>query len=245
MKVEIWSDVVCPWCYIGKRRFETALAEFAHRDGVEIIWRSFQLDPTAPPTTTGSLDEMLAAKYGVSRERARAMNANVTALAAEDGLDYHLDRARHGNTFDAHRLIHLAAAHGQQGAMKERLLQAYFSEGEAVSDRDTLVRLAAEVGIPAEEARTALAGDTYAKEVRADLRRAQMFGIRGVPFFAIDEKYGISGAQPTEVMLAALEQAWADEHPLIAVAGAADGAGVCEDDSCAVPAPATGQSAAL
>jgi predicted DsbA family dithiol-disulfide isomerase len=126
--------------------------------------------------------------------------------------------------------------------MKERLLQAYFTEGEAVADHDTLVRLAAEVGIPAEEARAALAGDAYTKEVHADLRRAQAFGIRGVPFFAIDEKYGISGAQPTEVMLAALEQAWADEHPLIAVSGASDAAGMCEDDSCAVPA--AGQRAA-
>ncbi len=234
MKVEIWSDVVCPWCYIGKRRFETALARFAHRDEVEIVWRSFELDPGAPRSTAGSLNDMLAKKMNTTTARAAAMNAHVSELAAADGLDYHLDIARPGNTFDAHRLIHLAAAHGKQAEAKERLMHAYFTEGAAIGERETLVALGAELGLPAEDVRAALEGDTYAADVRADENRARVFGISGVPFFAIDERYGISGAQPAELFSQALEQAWAEAHPLtmVGVAGA-EGAD-CADGCCAI-----------
>lgn len=233
MTVEIWSDVVCPWCYIGKRRFEAALEEFGQRDAVEVVWRSFELDPEAPRETQGSLNEMLARKKGISTERAAAMTAQVTMMAAEEGLEYHMDRAKSGNTFDAHRLIHLAAEHGLQGAAKERLLRAYFTEGKAIGDTETLVALGVELGLDADEVRTALEGDAYASAVRADERRARMLGISGVPFFVIDGKYGVSGAQAPETVLGAMEQAWAEAHPLqmVGVTGDAEG---CEDGACAV-----------
>jgi predicted DsbA family dithiol-disulfide isomerase len=234
MQVEIWSDVVCPWCYIGKRRFENALAQFAHRDQVEVIWRSYQLDPTAPRQSGMTTSEMLARKRGISLEQAAAMTAQVSALAAQEGLDYHLDTAHYSNTVDAHRLIHLAASQGKQDAAKERLLRAYFTEGAAIDDPDTLVGLLADVGIDADEARAVLANGTYADAVKADEQRARAFGIRGVPFFAIDETYGISGAQSADVILSALEQAWAESHPLIAVGAAQPDSGVCTDDSCTI-----------
>ena len=208
MKVEIWSDVVCPWCYIGKRRFEAALDGFEHRDEVEVAWRSFQLDPTAPPQSPGNLADRLAQKYGVSREQAEAMNARVVTQAAGEGLDYRLDIARPGNTLDAHRLLHLADQSGLRAATKERFLAAYFSEGRAIGDRDTLVDLAAEVGVDRDRATEVLAGDEFTDSVRQDEREAAELGISGVPFFAIDRRYGISGAQPPELLLQALNLAW-------------------------------------
>lgn len=234
LQVEIWSDVVCPWCYIGKRRFESALATFKHGDEVEVRWRSFQLDPHAPQNSDKTLVELLAEKYGMSLERAAATNARVSELAAQEGLEYHLEQAHPANTFNAHRLIHLAEKHGLQDAMKERLMKAYFTERQRVGETETLVRLACEVGLDAEEARTVLAGDAYAGEVRNDERQAQMLGITGVPFFVINEKYGISGAQPAEVFLKALEQVWTESHPLIKVSTGAEEAGNCEGDSCAI-----------
>jgi predicted DsbA family dithiol-disulfide isomerase len=235
MHVEIWSDVVCPWCYIGKRRFEAALDRFAHRDEVEVVWRSFELDPGAPTRHPGTLDDMLARKIGTTPAQAAAMNARVTALAAAEGLAYRLDRAQPGNTFDAHRLIHLAADHGLQGAMKERMLKAYFTDGLAVGDPDALVQIAAEAGIDEAEARAVLAGDEYADAVRADGRRAAAFGIRGVPFVVVDEQYGVSGAQAPDAFLEVLEQGWAASRPLT-MRGDAAGAGSCDGDTCAVPA---------
>lgn len=208
MLIEIWSDVVCPWCYIGKRRFEAALAQFAHRDAVAVVWRSFELDPQAPRVVEGSLNEMLAGKLGVSTAEAAEMNQRVTGLAAAEGLEYRLDRARPGNSFDAHRLIHLAAAHGRQADAKERLLRAYFTEGLPIGDHDTLAALGAELGLPGDEVRAMLAGDAYAADVRADERRAAGFGIGGVPFFVFGERYGISGAQPAALFLDGLRQAW-------------------------------------
>jgi predicted DsbA family dithiol-disulfide isomerase len=208
LTVEIWSDIVCPWCYIGKRRFEAALAQFAHGDEVEVRFRSFELDPGAPVMPEGSGAERLAAKYGIPVAEAEAMQARVTETAAADGLEYQLDRARGGNTFDAHRLLHLAAAQGVQADAKERLMRAYFSEGEPISDPETLVRLAAEAGVDADAAREVLAGDRYAAEVRDDEQLAAQLGIRGVPFFVLDRRYGVSGAQPPEALLQALEQAW-------------------------------------
>ena len=214
MKVEIWSDVVCPWCYIGKRRFETALTRFEQRDQIEVLWRSFQLDPTAPRTSDESLNQILSRKHGLTLRQANDTTNHVTELAALEGLEYHFDRAQSGNTFDAHRLIHLAAAHQLQDAMKERLMKAYFTEGLPIGNQDTLVQLATEVGLDRDEARTVLNSDTYADEVKADIEMATELGIRGVPFFVVDEKYGISGAQPAEVFLNALEQAWAESHQL-------------------------------
>jgi predicted DsbA family dithiol-disulfide isomerase len=208
VKVEIWSDVVCPWCYIGKRRFETALGQFEHRDAVDVEFRSFELNPRAEAQTESSMEEGLARKYGITVAEARAMHDRVTQAAAGEGLDYHLDIARRGNTFDAHRLIHLAAAEGRQAEMKERLLAAYFVEGVPIGDRDALVEQAAAVGIDPDRARTVLAGDEYAAHVRADEREAAELGITGVPFFVIDRRYAVSGAQPSELMLSALTRAW-------------------------------------
>ena len=240
MTVEIWSDIVCPWCYIGKRRFESALGRFAHRDQVVVVWRSFELDPHAPRHTTGSLNDLLAQKIGISHAQAAAMNKQVTDLAALEGLDYQLDRAKHGNTFDAHRLIHLAATHNFQAEAKERLLRAYFTEGLPISDHDTLTTLGGELGIAGGEVRAMLATDAYADEVRADQRRAAAFGIRGVPFFVIDEQYGLSGAQAPAAFLDALDQAWAAAHPLTLLSTPSQEDGSCDDGIYAVaPAPGT------
>jgi predicted DsbA family dithiol-disulfide isomerase len=212
MKVEIWSDVICPWCYIGKRRFEQALALFDGRDDVEVEWRSFELDPSSP-TAPQPLADRLAHKFNVSHDEAVAMNERMTETAAGVGLQFRLDIAQSGNTFDAHRLIHLAAAHGRQGPMKEALMEGYFSEGRAISDRDTLVELAARAGLDADEARAMLESDRFTAEVREDEQLAAGFGISGVPFFVVDRHYGISGAQSAEVMLETLQQAAAESQP--------------------------------
>lgn len=217
MKIEIWSDVICPWCYIGKRRFETALADFAQRDDVQVIWRSFELDAQAPRQQPGTLEEVLASKYGVSPQEAAAMNARVSGVAAEIGLEYHLSNARPGNTFDAHRLLHFAASRQLGDRATERVMQAYFSEALPVGDRAALARLAPEFGIAESDALAMLESDDYADavradEARADEARAAAFGISGVPFFVFDEKSGISGAQPVEVFAEALEQAGLDSR---------------------------------
>jgi predicted DsbA family dithiol-disulfide isomerase len=208
MKVEIWSDIACPWCYVGKRRFESALRQFEHAGAVEVVWRSFELDPDAPRSHAESQDEILAKKYGMPVERARAMNERMTGEAAKEGLDFHFDRVQVGNTFDAHRLVHLAAESGRAEPMKERLMRAYFTEGESVAEPDTLVRLGTEVGLDPDRVREVVASDAYASDVRADEERARAFGISGVPFFAIDERYGVSGAQTPDVLLGALRQAY-------------------------------------
>ena len=239
MQVEIWSDVVCPWCYIGKRRFEAALAAFAHRDEVAVVWRSFELDPTAPPERTGDYASRLARKYGMSEERATATLHHMTDVAAEEGLEFDFARTRAGNTFDAHRVIHLALERGGpevQGAVKERLLRAYFSEGEPIGDVDALVRLAADAGLDEAEVKDVLAGDAYADHVRADEAAAEELDVTGVPFFLIDRRFAVSGAQDATVFTRVLERAWEKSRPVIEVIGAEEsGAGVCDDDgSCAV-----------
>lgn len=232
MRVEVWSDIVCPWCYIGKRRFEAALRQFEHRDDVEIVWRSFELDPDAPRMQTEPQAQRLAAKYGVSLDQVKTMNARMIGEAKKEGLDFHLEEAKSGNTFDAHRLVHLAAARGKAPALEERLMKGYFTDGIAIGEPAELVRLAADVGLDESEARAVLESARYAEAVRADEARARAFGISGVPFFAIDERYGISGAQPAEVILDALRQAH-EESKLVAV-GSDAGAGQCDDGSCAI-----------
>jgi predicted DsbA family dithiol-disulfide isomerase len=211
--LEAWSDIVCPWCYIGKRRLEAALDLFEHRDRVNVVWRSFELDPNAPRTADQTVREMLAAKYGVSLAQADAMQERVAAMAEQEGLHYRLDRTKRTNTFDAHRLVHFAKAQGKQDAMQERLMRAYFMEGAAPGDPETLVSLAAEAGLEAEAARAVVSSDAHAREVRADEERAARLGIRGVPFFLAAEKYGASGAQPAAVLRDLLQRAW-DESTL-------------------------------
>ena len=210
MKVEIWSDVVCPWCYLGKRRFEDALARFAQRDEVDVVWRSFELDPAAPPERQLLGAEHLAAKYGMSLEEAQSSQRRLTGLAAAEGLEYHLEKTAGGNSFDAHRLLHFAAASGRQEELNERLLRGYFTEGEAIGRRDVLARLADDVGLEPAEVAGVLAGDQFGDAVWADEQRARLLGINGVPFFAVDERYGISGAQSSDLLLSALEQAWSE-----------------------------------
>jgi len=208
LKVEIWSDIACPWCYVGKRRFEAALAGFEHRDQVEVSWRSFELDPGAPREREGDRVEQLARKYGTSREQAEKMHEQMTAVAAGEGLEFRFDIARSGNSFDAHRLTHLAAAHGRQDAMKERLFRAYLTEGEVIGDPAVLERLGLEVGLPKDELRELLAGDRYAAEVREDEQLAASLAITAVPFFVVDRAIAASGAQPPELLRDLLERAW-------------------------------------
>ena len=208
MQVDIWSDVVCPWCYIGKRRFESALARFEHRDQVEAVFHSFELDPAAQPRPAGSNAERLAAKYGISREQAVQQNERLARMAAAEGLKLEFDRVQPGNSFDAHRLLHLAREQGIQAEVKERLFRAYFTEGEQIGDRETLIRVVAEAGLPRDQATSVLDGDAYADAVREDERLAADLGINGVPFFVLNGKYGVSGAQPADLLLSALEQVW-------------------------------------
>jgi predicted DsbA family dithiol-disulfide isomerase len=212
MKVEIWADLVCPWCYIGERRLSAALSAFAHGNDAEVIWRSFQLDPDAPQNPEQTVNEMLAKKYGVSMDQAEAMNVRVSELAARDGLEYHIDRAVYVNTFNAHRLNHFAAAHQLQTNLGERLFRFYFTEGGNLADAEALMALASEVGLPAHEAREVLQTSLYADDVRSDIRKAERLGVQGVPFILIDGKYGVSGAQSVSVIQDALEKAWAETH---------------------------------
>jgi len=205
--IEIWSDFVCPWCYIGKRRLEAALKQFEHADDVDIIWRSYQLDPSVAPGATGDMHEYLRRKFG-DAERVRAMTDHVTAVAAGDGLEYHLDRAKVANTFDAHRLAHLARRHGAGPALHERLMSAHLVEGENLGEHDTLVRLAGDVGVPADESRRVLASDEFADDVRAEIREAAQLGANGVPFFVLGRTHGVAGAQPVETFLGALREAY-------------------------------------
>ncbi|MGW6857142.1 DsbA family oxidoreductase [Streptomyces xanthophaeus] len=241
MRVEIWSDIACPWCYIGKARFTKGLAEFAHRDQVEVVFRSFELDPNGPRTSPVPVVEMLAKKYGRTLEEARGMEEHVAGSARAEGLVYRTDGRDHGNTFDIHRLLHLAAARGCQEELLDLAYRANFGEERSVFDPEVLVALAVEAGLEEAEARAVLAdGSAYAAEVRADEQEAAALGANAVPFFVLDRRYGISGGQPAEVFTRALEQAWAGREVAApeSVAGAeGEGEGeACEPDgACAVP----------
>jgi predicted DsbA family dithiol-disulfide isomerase len=204
LQLEVWSDIVCPWCYIGKRRLETALGRFEHAGAVEVTWRSFELDPRAPAEQAGDLVTLVARKYGITVEQARASQRALTATGASEGVEFRFDAARRANSFDGHRLIHLAAEQGLQEAMKERLMRAYFSEGRLISDRDTLAGLALEVAVSG--AGELLAGERLTADVRSDEQAAAELGIRGVPTFIVDRKVGVTGAQPPELLLRMLER---------------------------------------
>lgn len=206
VRVEVWSDVVCPWCYIGKRRLERALESFEHAEDVEVVWRSYQLDPAFPRGERRPTLDVLMAKTGATRERAREMNAHVSGLAEQEGLAYRLDDSVMVNTLDAHRLSHLAAARGLGGAAHERLMRAQLVDNEILDDPDTLVRAGTDIGLDEGEIRAVLAGDAYRAEVEADIREARRLGADGVPFFVLNRAYGVSGAQPAEAFLGALRQ---------------------------------------
>ena len=208
MQVDIWSDVVCPWCYIGKRRFEKALDRFSHKEDVTVSWRSFELDPTAPPVRDGDPAERLAAKYGMTVDHARGAARRITETAAAEGLRYRLDAARSGNTFDAHRILHLARGSGLQDALEEALMGAYLCDGQAIGTRQVLVGVATAVGLDEHAVAATLDTDAHAAEVRADEAEAAARGITGVPFFLVDGRFGVPGAQDPDTLLAILNRAW-------------------------------------
>ncbi|MCC2547272.1 DsbA family oxidoreductase [Hymenobacter sp. BT175] len=218
MKVEIWSDIMCPFCYIGKRRFEAALQQFSHSEEVDIVWRSFELDPSMQNKPGQSIHELLAERKGISVAQGRQMNDHMAQVAREVGLQYDFDRVVPTNTFLGHQLIHLAAEHGLQGAAKERLFAAYYTEGQNLGDLETLVRLGAEIGLDEAETRTALSNGTYAEAVRHDEYQARQINVRGVPFFVFNDKYAVSGAQPSELFQEVLGKVWEETKPLQHVA---------------------------
>jgi predicted DsbA family dithiol-disulfide isomerase len=242
MRIEIWSDVVCPWCYIGKRRFEQALADFPGRDEVEVVYRSFELDPRAPDRGTESVVEALGRKYGGGAPAGRRMVDQVSQAATEVGLDFDFADATHNRTLDAHRLLHLALLEGGpalQARLKEAFLAAYFTQGRSMGDLVVLRQVASAVGLDPQRVDEVLASDEFSQDVRDDIDQARAFGISGVPFFVVDEKLGVSGAQPVEVFAQTLEQAWAESRRgLRVVAGGSevdptdsDGA-ACGPDGC-------------
>ncbi len=213
MRIDIWSDVVCPWCYIGARSLEEALATFAHADEVEVVWRAFELDPSAPAERDGTYAEHLARKYGTTPQEAADKLVGIVTAGAAVGINFRFDIARPGNSFDAHRLAHVARTRGLHRRLNERLFAATFTEGLPIGDRDTLVKLAVDVGIPEDEARRALDDDEVAADVRAEEATAHDLGVQGVPFFVFDRRLAVSGAQPPAVMLEVLDKVWAEAHP--------------------------------
>jgi predicted DsbA family dithiol-disulfide isomerase len=213
MRVEIFSDVVCPWCAIGKRRFEAALELFDHKEEVDVHWRAFELDPSAPASSDVDVATHLAEKYGMSRAQAIASQKQLAELAAADGFEFHFELTKRANT------------------LKERLFRAYFTDGEEIADHATLVRLGTDVGLDADKIAEVLESGRYASDVRADETEARELGVSGVPFFVIDRRYGISGAQSPEMILQVLDDAWAKAHPLLVTS---DPGGRCEDGSCPI-----------
>ncbi|MGZ8742351.1 MAG: DsbA family oxidoreductase [Nocardioides sp.] len=226
MRIEVWSDVVCPWCYIGKRRLERALVEFPQASEVEVVYRSFELDPDAPKDAVEPVADVLARKYGGGPDHVRDMMARVTEVAATEGLEYHLAHTLRGNTVDAHRLLHLALAEGGsrlQGELKEALLAAYFTRRESVASADVLHKVATDVGLDPARVDEVLASGEFLDDVHADVAQARAFGAGGVPFFVVDRKYGVSGAQPVEVLADVLTRAWDESHPTLTVLGSETG----------------------
>ncbi|MGW9382096.1 DsbA family oxidoreductase [Streptomyces albidoflavus] len=239
MRVEIWSDIACPWCYVGKARFDKALAAFPHRDRIEVVHRSFELDPARPKGDPELVLPMLAKKYGMSEAQAAEAERNLGQNAAAEGLPYLTEGRDHGSTFDMHRLLHLAKARGRQDELLAVLYRANFAETETVfGDDERLVALAVEAGLAEAEAQEVLADEQrYAAEVRADERAATELGASGVPFFVLDRRYGVSGAQPADVFTQALTQAWESHVPAsgLATPAGAEGGEACGPDGCEVP----------
>jgi predicted DsbA family dithiol-disulfide isomerase len=229
LRIDIWSDIACPWCYVGKRHLEQALSRFPEAQSVEIVWRAFELNPSAPrQSNEGPYTERLAKKYGMSAEEATGRIEHLVEVGKNDGLTLDFERIRPGNTFDAHRIVHYAREVGRQDAVKERFLRGYLSEGEAIGAREVVARLAADAGLDTDRVSAILASDDFAREVRADEAEAQRLGIHGVPFFVIGERYALSGAQPADLIGRALRQAWSE---LAAPIEFAEGA-ACGPDGC-------------
>lgn len=227
MKVEIWSDIVCPFCYIGKRKFENALNAFDNKEQVEIVWYSYQLDPDMIPVKGQSVDEYLAIRKGVAPEKGKEMNDYMSGIAKDAGLEYNFDKAIISNTMNAHRLLHLAKKKGVQNLVKEKLFAAYYTDGKDIGDTETLVLAGESAGLDADEVRDMLQSNEYIKQVRIDQFRGEQLGVQGVPFFVFNNKYAVSGAQSAEVFTKVLEKVWEEEKPLVEVTAAA---GFCTAD---------------
>jgi predicted DsbA family dithiol-disulfide isomerase len=241
LSVDIWSDIACPWCYIGKRRLEAALNRFPHAADVVKTWHAFELDPTAPAVRdTPAYATRLAKKYGTSVPQAQAMIDRMVRLAASEGLPFDFEHIRPGNTFNAHRLLHLAKLRGVQDPLKEHFFRGYLSEGEPIGEDAALLRLSTEAGLDLDDVQSVLSSDLYADEVRADESEARALGVDGVPFFVIGNRYAVAGAQPEELLLQALTRAW-DELPDAPERLEGDGA-VCGPDGCADTAESAGSS---
>lgn len=212
MKVEIWSDIMCPFCYIGKRHYEEAAKQFADANNIEIEWKSFQLDPSIPnPYNEGKdMYQYLAERKGFSYEQSKQMHSNVTQMAANAGLKYDFDKAVVANSWDAHRVIQLAKSKGLGDAIEERFFKAYFTEGKDMADKATLIQLGKEVGLDEKRVKEVLESDEFSNDVRADIQRAQTIGVSGVPFFVFNDKYAVSGAQPSGVFLETLQKSFAE-----------------------------------
>ena len=237
MRIEIWSDVVCPWCFVGKRRLESALAGFEHADEVEVVYRSFELDPSAPTHGHELSTGVLARKYGRSEAEMRQMQQQLVDLAAEEGLAFRLFDTVHTNTVDAHRLLHLALEAGGpalQRELKEALLSAYFTQARNVADHAELRSIAVGAGLDAEAVDRVLSGDEYADEVWADIAQAQAYGAGGVPFYVVDSKYGVSGAQPADTFRQVLDRAWAERTPSVQLLASGPDGQECGPDGCAI-----------
>lgn len=218
MKVEIWSDVMCPFCYIGKRNFENALAQFADKENIEIEWKSYQLDPSMPEVAAESQEDYLVKHKGMSREQVRGMLANVTEMAKQAGLDYHLDKSVMVNSQKAHQLIQFAKTKNLSNEIEERLFKAFFTEGKNVADTETLTQLGKEVGLDENELQAAFSDDQYLYQMKQDIQEGANLGVKGVPFFVFDRKYGVSGAQPAEAFLETLSKSfdeWREKNPEI------------------------------
>ncbi|MFV0427820.1 MAG: DsbA family oxidoreductase [Arachnia sp.] len=241
MRIDIWSDVVCPFCYLGKQRLDAALRQWQHADAVEIVWHSFELDPHASRESSESLAEHIATKYGTSLAQSEAsQEALAEQFAAEGGLRFNWRTAKPGNTFDAHRVFHYAVEQGVGEVVMGALMRAYFSEGAPVADRASVARVAAEAGLDAEAVAHVLDSEAYAAAVRDDEAQAREIGISGVPFFVFDGRLAVSGAQPTEVFLQALTQAWETRKPQLMSVGGADQAPSCGPDGCETPTTSAG-----
>ena len=208
MKIEIWSDVMCPFCYIGKRNFEKALTQFAEKEKIEIVWKSFQLDASVPDIATESYEEYLVKRKGLSAEQVKGMLQNVTQMAREAGLDYHFDRSVIVNSLKAHRLIQFAKTRNLGDEAEERLFHAFFTEGKSIADIDTLTQLGVEIGLDATELQVAFTDELYAYQVNQDIQEARQIGVNGVPFFVFNRKYAISGAQPPQAFLETLRKSF-------------------------------------
>lgn len=233
MKIEVWSDYQCPFCYIGKARLNKALEQFPNRDEVEVSFRSFELDPNAAKDIPMNMYEMLMNKYGLTLEQVKQNSANLWQQAKNEGLDFQFDTMVLTNSFDAHRLLKFAAKQGKEAEMNEALFRAYFTDSLHIGDHDTLLDIAERVGLDRTETQTFLNSEQLGKEVRQDEQQANQLGVTGVPFFVVNNKYGISGAQPTEVFLNTLQDVWSEDHPLQMI-NSTEG-DVCVDGSCIVP----------